>query len=214
MFHFALIFAAFAFIHSITVSKTFKDACRYLLGATFMRVFYRALYCIVSAVTAAIAFSFIHHAPDRQIWTAPQGLRWLMHGIQLVGLVFGSLAFRYLDAWEFVGAKQLWRYFTRHEVAGNIEGLTHKDLVTRGVYGIVRHPLYLAGLVLFTFNPLLTINSLTVTIFADAYFLYGMFIEEKRFLMIFGVQYREYRKRVPMFIPRLGRRRRGRAREA
>ncbi len=213
MIRVALIFAAFASIHSITVSKTFKDACRNLLGSTFMRVFYRALYCTVSAVTAAIAFSFIHQAPDRQIWTAPQVLRWLMHGIQSVGLVFGSLVFRYLDAGEFVGAKQLWRYFTRREVAGNIEGLTHKDLVTRGVYGIVRHPLYLAGLVLFTFNPYLTINSLTVTVLADAYFLFGMLIEENRFLTIFGDQYREYRKRVPMFIPRLSRGR-GRAREA
>jgi len=139
--------------------------------------------------------------PDQELWVAPLWLRWLMYGIQIAGLTFGSLAFEYLDTWEFIGFKQIWRYVSRHEVAGNIEGQTQKELVMDGVYGIVRHPLYFAGLVIFTFNPHVTFNSLTVTVLADLYFLFGMFIEERRFLKIFGGQYLVYMKRVPRFIP-------------
>jgi protein-S-isoprenylcysteine O-methyltransferase Ste14 len=201
MIQILLIFILFAFIHSITVSKKFKHVCKALFGETFMRVYYRALYNCVSVLTVGIALYFINQAPDRLLWAAPGWLRWFMHFIQLAGLAFGSLAFEHLDTGEFLGVKQIWRYFTRQEVAGNIEGLSQNELVTTGVYGIVRHPMYLAGIVIFTFNPHVTRNSLIVSILADIYFLFGSLIEERRFLRIFGDQYVQYRKRVPWLLP-------------
>jgi protein-S-isoprenylcysteine O-methyltransferase Ste14 len=198
-----IIFLVFALIHSITVSRWFKQLCNKIFGDTFMRVFYRALYNTVSFITVVIALYLIHRVPDRHIWTAPVWLRWIMHAIQISGLAFGALSFEYLDTWEFMGFTQVWRYLSRKEVAGNIEGLTEKELVTNGVYRIVRHPMYLAGIVIFTFNPYLTINGLTVTVLADLYFLFGVFIEERRFLRIFGDQYREYMRRVPRLMPKL-----------
>ncbi len=196
-----LIFLIFALVHSITVTQKFKHACRNLFGDTFMRVFYRAVYNAVSFITVVIAFSFIHKVPDEKIWDTPLWLRWIMNGIQAGGLAFGSFAFENLDIWEFMGIKQIWRYISRREVAGNFEGQTQNELVTSGVYGVVRHPLYFAGIVIFTFNPHITVNGLTVTVLAVFYFLFGMFIEERRFLKIFGSQYRDYMKRVPRFIP-------------
>jgi protein-S-isoprenylcysteine O-methyltransferase Ste14 len=198
-----IIVLIFALIHSITVTRWFKRFCKKTLGDTFMRVFYRAFYNAVSFFTGIIALSIIARIPDRAIWTAPVWPRWMMHVIQVAGLAFGSLSFEYLDTWEFMGFKQVWRYLTRREVAGNIEGLTDKELVTAGVYGIVRHPMYLAGIIIFTFNPRITVNSLTITVLADLYFLLGVFIEERRFLRIFGDQYRMYMKRVPRLIPKL-----------
>ncbi|MGE5172829.1 MAG: methyltransferase family protein [Betaproteobacteria bacterium] len=199
----AVFFLLFVLIHSITVAVWFKHLCRRVLGDIFMRVYYRALYNAISFITAFVAIYFIYRAPDRVIWTAPLLLRWVMHAIQIGGLAFGARAFEYLDTGEFMGITQIRRYFTRREVAGNIEGLTGKKLVTTGVYGIVRHPMYLAGIVIFTFNPHITVNGLTITVLADLYFLLGMFIEERRFLKIFGNGYREYMDRVPRFIPKL-----------
>jgi protein-S-isoprenylcysteine O-methyltransferase Ste14 len=198
-----LIFLLFAFIHSITVTRRFKQFCQRTFGDIFMRVFYRALYNAVSFFTAIIALHFIAQVPDHPLWTAPPWLQWSLHVIQLAGLAFGALAFEYLDGAEFMGFRQVWRYLSRREVAGNIEGLTQKELVTNGVYRIVRHPMYLAGIVIFTFNPHITVNSLTITVLADLYFIFGLFIEERRFLRIFGDQYREYMRHVPRLVPRL-----------
>jgi protein-S-isoprenylcysteine O-methyltransferase Ste14 len=203
MIHVIIIFLIFALIHSITVARWFKRFCKRALGGTFTRVWYRFLYNTVSFITGAIAIYLIWQVPDRALWEGPLWFRWMLHLIQLAGLTLGALAFEYLDTWEFMGFKQVWRYLTRREVAGNIEGLTQKELVTTGVYGIVRHPMYLAGIIIFTFNPNITVNGLTITILADLYFLFGMFIEERRFLKIFGDQYREYMKRVPRLIPKL-----------
>ncbi len=209
MLRIILIFLLFALIHSITVTRWFKHFCKRAFGETFMRVWYRALYTGVSSLTAAAALYFIHRVPDSPVWIAPPRLRLAMHAIQIGGLVFGALSFRYLDWEEFLGVRQVWRYLSRKEVAGTIEGMTDKELVTSGVYGIVRHPLYLAGIVIFTFNPNITVNALTVSILADLYFLFGVVIEERRFLTIFGEQYREYMKRVPRLIPGLRRRKAG-----
>ena len=206
MVHVLLIFLAFALIHSITVAMWFKKLCRRAFGDTFMRVWYRFLYNAVSAVTAAAAVYLIAQVPDQTIWTPPAWLRWILHGVQLAGFLFGIQAFQYLDTREFMGVRQVWRYITKREVAGNAEGLTDKELVTTGVYGIVRHPLYVAGIIIFTFSPRITVNGLTISVLADLYFLFGMFIEERRFLKIFGDQYREYMKKVPMMVPRLKRR--------
>jgi protein-S-isoprenylcysteine O-methyltransferase Ste14 len=203
MIQVAIIFFIFAFIHSITVSMRFKRACHRLFGDTFMRVYYRALYTVISSVTFAVALYLIARVPDRELWTAPLLLKWALHGLRLAGLVLGVRAFEYLDTGEFMGTRQIWRYLAHHEVAGNSEGLTEKALVTTGVYGIVRHPLYLAGMTLVTFNPVVTVNGLTFTILADLYFLFGVFIEERRFLALFGDEYREYMKRVPRLMPRL-----------
>ena len=198
-----LIFLLFAFIHSITVSSWFKLVCINALGEIFMRAWYRFLYNIISIVTVLVAFYFISKVPDHEIWTAPLWLKWVMHGIQLAGLAFGALAFEHMDTREFMGFRQVWRYLTRRETAGNIEGLTQKELVRTGVYGIVRHPMYLAGLVIFTFSPIITVNGLTVTVLADLYFLFGVFIEERRFLRSFGDEYREYMRQVPRLIPKM-----------
>jgi uncharacterized membrane protein len=198
-------FLLFAALHSITVSFWFKGLCQTLLGETFMRVWYRFLYNSVSVVTGAAAFFLIKSVPDEVIWIAPTGLRWIMHGIQIAGLVFGARAFQHMDTREFMGWKQVRRYLNRGEIAGNIEGLTEKELVTTGVYGIIRHPMYAAGIIIVTFSPVITVNGVTLTILADLYFLFGMLIEERRFLKIFGDQYREYMKNVPMLIPRWSR---------
>ncbi len=202
MIQVAIIFLIFAFIHSVTVSGWFKRNCQNILGELFMRVWYRFLYNTVSIITTATAIYLISKVPDQVVWIAPLWLRWTMHGIQIAGLVFGALSFEHMDIREFMGFRQVWRYLIRREVAGNIEGLTGKELVTTGVYGIVRHPMYLAGIVIVTFSPILTTSGLTFTLLADSYFLFGVFIEERRFLKIFGDEYREYMERVPRLIPR------------
>ncbi len=199
-----LIFLVFAFIHSITVTSWFKEFCCRVLGDTFMRVWYRFLYNTVSVVTTAYAFYLIARIPDRTVWNGNAWVFWYFTAIRIGAIVFGAGAFQHLDGLEFLGLRQIQRYFRRKEVAGNQEGMTQNELITAGVYGVVRHPMYLAGIIFFTFNPHITVNGLTVTVIADLYFIWGAFIEERRFLRIFGDQYREYMKKVPRLMPRLG----------
>jgi protein-S-isoprenylcysteine O-methyltransferase Ste14 len=81
-------------------------------------------------------------------------------------------------------------------------------LVKDGPFGRVRHPLYLAmGLLLLA--PVAGLSSWLGAATSLPLFAYGTYLraraEEKVLGTAFGPEYEEYRRRVPAFIPRLGR---------
>jgi len=198
-----LIFLSFAFIHSLCVTSFIKSQAQRLFGKTFVRVFYRFIYTCFSVITLLIAIYFINMITDVYLFRGPAWFKWIMHAIQIVGLIFGTLSFNAINSHEFVGITQAWRYITKKEVKGDAEGITQTRLVKTGIYGFVRHPLYLAGIIIFTFEPNITRNWLAVSILADAYFIFGAFMEEKRLIKTFGAEYIEYMKLVPRFLPRI-----------
>jgi protein-S-isoprenylcysteine O-methyltransferase Ste14 len=181
-----------------------KIAFKEIFGEDVTRAFYRFAYTIISMLTFGVAILLIRSLPDREIYSGPLWLRLVFHAIQAIGLIFGLLTFRTLDIWEFIGLRQLLNFLKYRKTEGNIEGIKINRLIKDGTYGIVRHPLYLAGIIIFTFNPIFTENWLTVSILADLYFIYGIFAEEKRLEKVFGTEYREYKKQVPAIIPRIG----------
>jgi len=199
----ACTFLAFAILHSITAADWFKQRCRSLFGDAFVQVWYRLLYTILSAVTISMAFFFMASIPDHAVMTVPPWCYWPMQGFRVLGLVLCVRAFEYLDVREFLGARQVVRYLFESKITGNIEGLTGSGLITKGVYGIVRHPIYLGAMMIVTCDPIVTINGLAFTMLADAYFLFGIILEERRFLAEFGDEYVTYKKKVPMLVPRL-----------
>lgn len=82
-----------------------------------------------------------------------------------------------------------------------------QQLNTKGIYSIVRHPLYLgnylmwAGLLLFTMNPFLF---LMVSLFFWLYYERIMFAEEAYLESRFGQQFIDWANRVPPFFPAFG----------
>ncbi|TAN42834.1 MAG: isoprenylcysteine carboxylmethyltransferase family protein [Nitrospirae bacterium] len=197
--------SCFGLFHSVLSRESAKIAVARYAGTAFVNAFYRLIYTIFSIVTTVIAFAVVRRLPDVGLFNTPVWLVWPMHLIQLAGLLFGASVFRVLDPWEFLGFRQAWSFICRREgdegKVKDIEGLSRTGLVTVGPYRIVRHPLYAAGLIFFTFGPVITRNRLFVTILADLYFVYGALSEERRMLKRFGTEYREYMKRTPRFIP-------------
>ena len=83
--------------------------------------------------------------------------------------------------------------------------LADHELVTGGAYGFVRHPVYLAALLVWLG---LAVGYLSGTAFVvtalyviPIYLLY-IHSEEDMMLETFGDAYREYRHAVPMLVPR------------
>jgi protein-S-isoprenylcysteine O-methyltransferase Ste14 len=82
------------------------------------------------------------------------------------------------------------------------------SLVRKGVFGIIRHPIYLSEILLYLgmlfFST--SLAALGVWIIGIAFFHYISRYEEKILLAQFGDEYRQYMKDVPMYFPRLRRR--------
>lgn len=80
-----------------------------------------------------------------------------------------------------------------------------KELVATGIYAHVRHPQYLGFLLLTLGINFLWTTFSTLILWPILAFLYYRLAqeEEKNMEEEFGEEYREYRNRVPMFIPRI-----------
>ena len=81
------------------------------------------------------------------------------------------------------------------------------ELITRGIYGVIRHPMYSSQWILAIAQPLLLQNWLVgfanLIIFIPFYFL-RVQAEEKMMLDSFGDEYRDYMKKTGAILPKVG----------
>jgi len=73
---------------------------------------------------------------------------------------------------------------------------SHIPLITSGLYGFVRHPLYFAWVLLMFGTPHMTMTRLTFAIVSTAYLAVAIPFEERGLIRAFGDDYRQYQRRV------------------
>ena len=114
----------------------------------------------------------------------------------LVGSVGLVVVLRTYDLGRFSGLAQ-WR-------SGEADDLSRptEPLVTNGLHGFVRHPLYTAAIVTL-WGAASTPFGLATAVFGTLYLIIGLRFEERKLLSIYGDAYRIYRHRVPALLPRL-----------
>jgi protein-S-isoprenylcysteine O-methyltransferase Ste14 len=152
-------------------------------------------YNIVSAITLAPVAWLMWKMPDRALYSIPAPWSMFMWGVQTVAAILLALTLLQTNPLQFAGLSQ---------ILGRAEG---SGLVSTGFYGIVRHPLYLLGLIFLWFAPHMSINQLAVSLALTAYLFIGALFEERRLEQEFGESYRQYRERTPMMFPAFSKRR-------
>ncbi len=171
-------------VHSILASNFAKD----MLGGAG---FYRLGYNIFAGISFLPILYLMTTLPDQPAYQVPAPWKFFMLGGQGLAALLLLTAFLQTDSLSFVGLRQLFE----KEKSG--------ALVTRGLYRIVRHPLYTFGLFFIWLSPTVSQNSLTVYIGATLYTLIGAYFEERKLLREFGDAYAAYKKITPMLIPGL-----------
>lgn len=73
-------------------------------------------------------------------------------------------------------------------------------------YRLVRHPLMLGFIIAFWATPTMTASHLLLATVLTGYILIALQIEERDLVAALGSQYRDYRRQVPMLVPRPRRR--------
>jgi protein-S-isoprenylcysteine O-methyltransferase Ste14 len=79
---------------------------------------------------------------------------------------------------------------------------THLAFRVRFFYRLVRHPLMLGFLIAFWATPTMTAGHLLFSIVMTGYILIAVQLEERNLVEALGDQYRDYRRDVPMLLPK------------
>ena len=186
--------ALFAVQHSVMARPAFKRAVARFIPATIERSTY------VLASSAALLFLFWQWKPlGGSVWDVQNEVgRWALYAGFASGWILVLVATFAINHFDLFGLRQVWRH-----LVGKPQSNLRFEIPL--LYRIVRHPLYVGWFLAFWCTPNMTVTHLVFALVTTAYILMAIQLEE-RDLMKIHTEYAEYRKRVPMLVPGLGRR--------
>ena len=179
-------------VHTLLASLGAKDWFRKLLGGNRGMSFYRFGYNVFAAISFLPILWLLAVLPDKNLYSIPAPWIYLFLAGQGFAGVILFIGVMQTDALSFVGLRQL---IEREERSSK--------LVTNGLYGYVRHPLYSAGLLFIWLTPVMSVNLLILFTSLTVYIVMGAFFEERKLSREFGQEYIDYRSVTPMLIPGL-----------
>lgn len=182
------------FLHSCLVTTRTTAWVKNQLGEKY--AYYRIFYNLFSLITVLPLLYWQRTLTGPTFIPLPPYLIIFKYIALILSIIIISGAFFTFDIWEFTGIRKT----ESKEQQKEIEPVISKH----GMYGIVRHPMYLGGIIFFTASmthaPLPQfLGYLILTI----YIIIGTVREDRRLSRELGNVYRNYQKEVPMIIPRL-----------
>lgn len=189
--NFALI-VIFGVQHSVMARQKFKDwLTRYIPQAAE-----RSTYMFMSGIVTLIAIYF---------WQPIAGTAWSVQSLpgQIALYSLFALGAGYLllstfvtNHFELMGLRQVYLYLTNRPY-------TKLPFTRKYMYSYSRHPMMLGMLGVLWAAPEMSVTRLVLSILITAYMAVGMFFEERDLIKAFGDTYREYKKQIATFMPRV-----------
>lgn len=186
-----LALAGYGIIHSILASMLVKNLAEQHFGLAYHRL-YRLVFNLTAVVTLLAVLVLVVILPDQRIYAIPFPWLLLTGLVQLACAAGLAVGLFQTGVMNFLGIQQF---------LDPASAQKPQPFVKSGLYGMVRHPLYLFGLVFIWLTPILTWNVLALNIGATLYLTIGTLFEERKLRREFGEAYAEYQRTTPMFIP-------------
>jgi methanethiol S-methyltransferase len=191
----AALLGLFAIQHSVMARPWFKERWTQIIPWAIERSTY------VLCASLALALVIWQWRPiGFQIWSVQdpiaRGLLWTLFasGWGLV-LVVTFL----INHFDLFGLRQVWL-----PLMG--KPYTQVNFVTPLPYRVVRHPLYFGFVLAFWMTPNMTLAHLVFAVLTTIYILVAIQLEERDLVAVHGSTYENYRRTVPMILPKLRRR--------
>lgn len=186
-----LLMSLFAIQHSVMARPAFKRWWVKFLPAACER----ATYVLLSSLILLLLFWQWRPIPA-PVWQTSGIAAWLLIGVHWLGWLIAFASTHMIDHFDLFGLRQAVAALRGTEISG-------QSFRTPLLYKIVRHPLMLGFLLAFWATPEMSAGHLLFAVANTAYILIALQFEERDLIAEFGATYQEYRRRVPMLVPRL-----------
>jgi methanethiol S-methyltransferase len=189
-----MLIGLFGLQHSIMARPWFKRFWTRLVPQEIERSTYVISSCMITSL-----LMWQWRGLDAVIWdvTEPVG-RGLLWGLFAAGWLLVPAVTLMINHFDLFGTRQVWLYLRARPY-------TALPFRTPLLYNRIRHPLYVGWALAFWATPTMTLGHLLFAGTLTLYMAIAARIEERDLVGHFGGDYRAYQRRVPMFIPRLGR---------
>jgi len=188
----------FALQHSVMARPAFKQWWTRLIPHQAER----SVYVLASSLAMIALYAFWQPLPGVVFELEQPALRAIAYGACGLGAAVVLYSTFLIDHFDLFGLRQSWL-----ALRGKV--YTHRPFRTPSLYKYVRHPLYVGWLLFFWATPVMTVGHLLIAVGITGHILVAIVLEERDLLEHFGADYRAWRARTPLFIPRFGSRKRG-----
>jgi len=186
-----LLMSLFALQHSVMARPAFKRWSAQFLPAACQR----STYVLLSSLILLLLFWQWRPIPT-VIWQTEGLAAGLLTSVHWLGWLLAFASTHMIDHFDLFGLRQAL-------VAWRGAEMPAQSFRTPLLYKIVRHPIMLGFLLAFWATPEMTIGHLLFALANTVYILVALQFEERDLIAMFGASYRDYRRRVPMLLPRL-----------
>lgn len=184
----------FAVQHTIMARSGFKRWWTRIIPAALER----STFVLIAALILSLLLWQWRPIPG-DLWNIEQPIvAGALRGLMLLGALTVLYTTFLIDHWDLVGLRQAWASFKGETPAAPV-------FKEKSLYRWVRHPMMLGLIVWLWATPHMTWGHLLFAASLTAYVLIGVRIEERSLRQELGDSYEEYRRRVPMLVPRLPR---------
>jgi protein-S-isoprenylcysteine O-methyltransferase Ste14 len=161
----------------------------------------RSVYVLASSLAMVALYAWWQPLPHVVFELEHPAARAIAFGACAAGALLVLYSTFLIDHFDLFGLRQSW-------LALRGRAYTHRPFRTPSLYKLVRHPLYVGWLIFFWAAPTMTLGHLLLAVGITGYILIAITFEERDLQSHFGADYRAWRERTPLFIPRFGSRNR------
>jgi protein-S-isoprenylcysteine O-methyltransferase Ste14 len=186
-----LLMSVFAIQHSVMARQGFKRWWTRFVPPAIER----STYVLFSSLALGLLLWQWRSIPAVVWQVTDPAVAMSIIGLSLFGFLVGLTSTFLINHFELFGL---------HQVVNNLSGRQASEPAFRtpGLYKFVRHPLYLGFIIAFWAAPTMTWGHLLFASVTTAYIIVGIMLEERDLVALFGDEYRRYRERVGMLLPK------------
>jgi methanethiol S-methyltransferase len=175
------LFSVFALHHSVFARTGLKT----WVATVVDRCMERSTYVWIASLMFLAVLVFWQPVGGT-LWRVDGPTRYALWTLQAIGVLITIRASGQIDPLDLAGIRQAFGQRTTRP----------QELSRRGLYGLVRHPIYLGWILIVWPTPVMTGTRLVFAAVSTVYLMIAIPFEERSLVKTFGEEYRDYARQV------------------